>query len=474
MRRIVLVVSVVLAALSVAPAAFASGWTSPAAIDSGHLLSSVSCTSPSFCVAGDAVGNVFVFTGSSWSAADSVFSSAGSNPQIFSVSCAPGTEFCAAVGEVTPSGASARGAVSTYSGGTWSAPTVYGQIDDIAEFVDEIYAVSCASATSCVATDPGSEAYMTWGGAQWSPEPMSIGSTFSDDSYDPGQLACPTSSYCAGFNGGDVETYNGSSWTGPVTVTSDGASLFAISCPAADFCMATASDGDAYTYNGSAWSGPSATGTGVSPWGVSCVSSSFCVAIDQTGDAGYYNGSTWTDSDTFDSAAHPSSVSCATTSFCVAVDQAGNASYFSGVPSNPGGPNSGGGSSPPPSAPSLALRSATVHAGKLSITLRCTGTARAHCAKVTVAATVTEHLNAKQITAVAARAGTHTKSVTIARGSTTLATGQSTTLSLSLNGTGRALLARFHQLDTAVLITTDGRTIAQRTLHLSTASNRKH
>ncbi len=473
MRRIVLVVSVVLTALGVAPTAFATGWTSPAAIDSGHLLSSVSCTSPSFCVAGDAEGNVFVFTGSSWTAADSVFSSAGSNPQIFSVSCAPGTEFCAAAGEVTPSGASARGAVAIYSGGTWSAPTVYGQIDDIAEFIDEIDAVSCASATSCVATDRGSEAYMTWDGAQWSPEPMSIGSTFSDDSYDPGPLACPTSSFCAGFNGGDVETYNGGSWSGPVTVASDGASLFAISCPTAGFCMATASDGDAYTYKGSAWSGPGATGTGVSPWGLSCVSSSFCVAIDQTGDAGYYNGSTWTDSDTFDSVAHPSSVSCATTTFCVAVDQAGNASYFSGVPSSPGGP-SGGGSGPPPRTPSLVLRSATVHAGKLSITLRCAGTASAHCAKATVAARVTEHLKGTRIAAVTARAGTHTKSVTIARGSASLATGQSTTLSLGLNGTGRALLARFHQLATQVLVTAGGRTIARRTLHLSTARNRKH
>jgi hypothetical protein len=476
MRRIVLVLSVALVALSVAPVAFAAGWTSPAAIDSGHLLTSVSCASTSFCVAGDAVGNAFVFNGSSWSVADPVFSSAGSNPQIFSVSCAPGTEFCAAAGEVTPSGASARGAVAIYSGGIWSAPEVYGQIEDLDDFVDEINGVSCASATSCVGTDPSSQAYVTWNGTQWS-EPMSVGSSFSDDSYDPGQLACPASTFCAGFNGGDVETYNGSSWSGPVTVTSDGASLFAISCPVAGFCMATASGGDAYTYNGSAWRGPSATGTGLSPWGVSCVSSSFCVAIDQTGDAGYYNGSTWTDSDTFDSAAHPSSISCTTTTFCVAVDQAGNVSYFSGVPAASGtlgGPTSGGGSGPTSSASgTVALSSATVDAGKLRITLSCAGTAGAHCAKATVAATVTEQLKGTRITAITARAKTAAKSVTIATASATLATGQSKTLSLSLNGTGRALLARFHHLATTVLVTTGGHAIARRTLHLSEASNRK-
>ncbi|HEY5262524.1 MAG TPA: hypothetical protein VIJ33_10445, partial [Solirubrobacteraceae bacterium] len=61
----------------------------------------------------------------------------------------------------------------------------------------------------------------------------------------------------------------------------------------------------------------------------------------------------------------------------------------------------------------------------------------------------------------------------IARGSTTLATGQSTTLTLSLNGTGRALLARLHHLATAVRVTTGGHTIAQRTLHLTAATKRK-
>ena len=484
-RRAVLVVSVVLAALSFAPGAFATGWTSPVAIDGGNLLTSVSCTSSSFCVAADGVGNVFVFNGSSWSAADSVFSSAGSNPEVFSVSCAPGTEFCVAAGEVTPSGASAGGAVAVYSGGTWSAPKVYGQIDNLDAFFSQIGGVSCASAMSCVATDRASAAYVTWNGVQWSQEPMSIGSTFSDDPYDPGPLACPTSSFCVGFNGGDVENYNGSGWSGPVTVASDGASLFAISCPAAGFCMATASDGDAYTYDGSVWSGPSETGAGVNPWGVSCVSSSFCVAVDESGDAGYYNGSTWTDSNRFDSAAAPTSVSCSTTTFCVAVDQAGDVSYFSGVPaaSNTGGGTTGSGgttstgtgssATPSGSSPTLALTRATASAGKLRITLRCAGTAKAHCAKATIAATVTEHLTGTRVTAVSARAKKHTKTVTIASGSATLTTGQSTTLSLSLNGTGSALLARHLHLATTLRVTSAGHTIAKRTLHLTAATKRK-
>lgn len=480
----VLVVSVVLATLGFAPAAFATGWTPPAAIDGGNLLTSVSCTSSSFCVAADEVGNVFVFNGSSWSAADSVFGSAGTYPQIFSVSCASGTEFCAVSGEVKPPNATELGAVATYNDGTWSAPKVYGQIGNIALYVDELGNVSCASPTSCVATDKGTSSYVTWNGGQWS-QPMPVGSNFGEGSYNPSLLSCPTSSFCAGVDSYAAENYNGSMWSAPVTVASDEASLFAISCPSASFCMATASDGDAYTYNGSTWSGPSMTGTGINPWGVSCVSSSFCVAVDQSGDAGYYNGSKWTDSDTFDSA-NPTSVSCATTTFCVEVDQTGDVSYFSGVPAaqstgsatdgaGTGTTSTSAGSSATPSEPSvaLALTHAIVSAGKLRITLRCTGTTKTHCAKATVAATVTEHLTGTRVTAVTARARKRTKTVTIATASVTLTAGQSATLSLSLNGTGSALLARHLHLATTVRVTSSGHTIGQRTLHLTATTKHK-
>jgi hypothetical protein len=91
---------------------------------------------------------------------------------------------------------------------------------------------------------------------------------------------------------------------------------------------------------------------------------------------------------------------------------------------------------------------------KLSLRLACAGGASGAVCDVHVAVTVRETIVHGRITAVAARAARTSKirTVTIGRASTTLGTGQSKTVSLKLNATGRSLLLARHRLPAAVTI----------------------
>src|ERR1700723_2122912 len=71
-------------------AAAQTGWSAPQNVDGSNVLVSVSCASPSFCVAGDNAGDVLTYDGSSWSAPDQISEGGPLN-----VSCATAT-FCAA------------------------------------------------------------------------------------------------------------------------------------------------------------------------------------------------------------------------------------------------------------------------------------------------------------------------------------------------------------------------------------------
>ena len=94
--------------------ATAMTWSAPRLIDPSGYLSSVSCPSPSFCVAVDHSGNAVTYNGASWSAPRSI----DPNEMLMSVSC-PSPSFCVAVDNV--------GLATTYSDGSWLSPkTVSG------------------------------------------------------------------------------------------------------------------------------------------------------------------------------------------------------------------------------------------------------------------------------------------------------------------------------------------------------------
>jgi hypothetical protein len=111
--------------------------------------------------------------------------------------------------------------VVTFDGTSWSKPSAV----DPGSYLQ---AVSCASASFCVAIDRKGNAF-----------------------------TCPASNFCAAVDGagGNVVTFDGTSWTTPVTLDSKAASsvsgpvlvfLMSVSCLSAQFCVAGDSTGDAF------------------------------------------------------------------------------------------------------------------------------------------------------------------------------------------------------------------------------------
>ena len=66
--------------------------------------------------------------------------------------------------------------------------------------------------------------------------------------------------------------------------------LLSVSCTSSNFCAAVDDNGGVDTWNGSSWTGPTAIDRGVQLDSVSCVSPSFCVAVDNSGNALTYDG----------------------------------------------------------------------------------------------------------------------------------------------------------------------------------------
>src|SRR5664280_410244 len=98
-RRVALLI-VAVSLLAPAGASASGGWSAPASIDTvaNPDLTSVSCATPTFCVAVDWAGNALAYNGTSWSSPVQV----DPNPRfgqdiLTSVSC-PTSTFCRAVG----------------------------------------------------------------------------------------------------------------------------------------------------------------------------------------------------------------------------------------------------------------------------------------------------------------------------------------------------------------------------------------
>ncbi len=252
-------------------------------------------------------------------------------------------------------------ALEQYVSGNWSSPAT--SIDP----GQDLSAVSCFSATSCIAVDTHGHDVADNGG--WGP-PALIDLTGSNLS----SVSCVSSVFCAAVDSeGNVVFYNGSRWSTPVSI--DGNQLDAVSCASTTLCVAVDDAGQETTYNGSGWSalqeieedgfgltsvsctsvpttfcsavdsfGDALTSDDGDSWvetniesesflsSVSCATASFCVAVDSEGNAFLYNGSTWSGPDSVDADEDLASVSCTTTpsEFCAAVDQDGNEVTYDG------------------------------------------------------------------------------------------------------------------------------------------------
>ena len=112
--------------------------------------------------------------------------------------------------------------------------------------------------------------------------------------------------------------------------------------------------------------------------------------------------------------------------------------------------------------------------GTLTVTLSCPA-GGGSCTAAQITATVTEHLKGSKITAVSAaakskkksKAKPKTKQVVIASSSPTLAAGSEKTITLTLNATGKKLLAKYGKLSTLVTVTVNGKVIQKQTVKLT-------
>jgi hypothetical protein len=231
-----------------------------------------------------------------------------------SVSC-PTATFCMAVDQ------SGNNALQ-WNGTSWSAPASTDPGGDKVE----LNSVSCASPSFCVAVDSLGRA-LVWDGSTWTgPHTITgIGLT---------SVSCSSSTSCVAVDGdGDALTYDGTSWSS-ARVDRTGSSLQSVSCASSTFCAAGDWDGNVYTFNGATWSGPraiDAAGGGIGS--MSCPASNFCLGTDWNGGEVSWNGAKWTLKANFDAngAGGQMDVSCQSATWCMAVDGSGDYLTWNGV-----------------------------------------------------------------------------------------------------------------------------------------------
>jgi virginiamycin B lyase len=130
--------------------------------------------------------------------------------------------------------------------------------------------------------------------------------------------------------------------------------------------------------------------------------------------------------------------------------------------------SSGSGTPQPPKLQAITLAGGDT----IKVSLSCASTA-AECAPGIIAETVTEKLRGGVITGITAErraerkvVRTVTRQVIIAKGTITPGPGQTRILTLTLDKTGRELLARYHKLSAALTVKVSGKVIKRTTAHL--------
>lgn len=303
----VLCAALLAAGLAVPAQAAESGpltWHQPKVVDALRGgLTSVSCVSTSFCLAGDGNGKVLRYDGSGWhpQAMLSTYSSA-----VAPLTCLS-RSFCAGGLDSREGGAQPM----VYRDGSWHLGTFVE--------VNGISGSSCVSTSFCVnANDNGT--YQVYNGTRWTAPRRFM----HNPDFQVAGLSCVSRTYCLIADGPNVYRYNGSAWSTPRTVDA-GHDLAAISCPTRAWCMAVDRSGRSIVYSSGAWHRPKQFGASADhPAGVDCARAAHCVAVDGLGRASTYTDGTWSRATRIGSGSF-FHVSCATVSSCVAVSASGEA-----------------------------------------------------------------------------------------------------------------------------------------------------
>lgn len=264
------------------------------------------------------------------------------------------------------------GYVSTTSTLSWGAPHEFdAEHDGVPD------AISCTSATACMAVDNDSAIQLTNSGwaapTEIAPGPNAnglqsvscVGADFCaaigynaqvepDATYvavlkagtwtstdvssfaaGGGSISCASATSCWGIDyDANLYQYDGSSWTESTTLSNADEGMLGISCPTLSFCMAVGATGQFTTYNGATWTALTSVTSHPVFLSVSCTSSTFCIALDASGNAYEYTGSGW-GSATAVTTNQLNGVTCSTTTSCLAVDNVGDGFWFNGVSWSP-------------------------------------------------------------------------------------------------------------------------------------------
>ena len=328
----------------------------------GRVLSGVSCTSATLCIAvgysTNASGTTTTladrWNGSSWSVLTTPNRGGAPGDNLHGVSCRSAS-VCTAVGGYAATNPGGTVFVERWNGTSWSVQTT-PQPSDIWNW---FMGVSCPSATACTAVGlildnqrNGLTLAMGWNGTSWSVQstPTPIGSQGSSLS----AVSCTSPAECTAVGTINLppgppiplaERWDGTKWSIEATAnTGSNSYLTAVSCPSGTVCIAvggsfspTGSPTLAERWNGTSWSiqaTPNPTGAQSSQLsGISCTSPTACTAVgnytDSTGTqrtlAERWNGTTWSIEKTPNPAGATASglsgVSCTAATACTAVGE---------------------------------------------------------------------------------------------------------------------------------------------------------
>jgi hypothetical protein len=104
-----------------------------------------------------------------------------------------------------------------------------------------------------------------------------------------------------------------------------------------------------------------------------------------------------------------------------------------------------------------------------SVPVSCSG---ARSCTITVTLSVLETLHHGKVTALAASAKTTKKTVVVGSETVTIAAGKSRTVRISLNGSGKRLLAKHNPLKAKLAVTASGKKVSSSTITFKTKKKR--
>ena len=472
----------------------------------GQLISlgSVVCASAGNCVAPgfyeDTTGSdqALVATqsaGGAWQTSELTLpananSTAGNqHASLSSVAC-PSAGTCTATGFYTDTTGSNQALVATQSaGGAWQASelTLPAGADTTAGNQNAfLNSVACPSAGTCTATgtykDPAGNgqaliATQSAGGA-WAASALTLPANADTAAGDQNavlkSVVCPSAGNCVAAGSYDDTTGGrqvmvatqsaGGAWalselTQPANAGNQNALLNSLACASAGYCTAAGFYEDTTgSFQALVVSSVAALGVGTTSVPSGADGSAYSARLSATGGAG---GGTWS----LSSGSLPAGLSLnASTGVISGVPRTVGRSRFTVRVSDPGPPVQHASVSLSITvgpAPPAAVRQVKTSGSLLTLTLSCRGSAGQTC-KGTLKLTAREHLTGHKITAVTAstpkkkpKPKKTTKTVTLASTTYTF-TGASKTLKITLNTTGKHLLATYHKLSAKLTLTPTG------------------